>query len=90
MSANYRKLLPTFAFLATAALATSAGAAQVDCAKPSGLEQVRACQAANEGVHALRQFIQRTRGIYTLSILEFGPPAVIMAASVDDRKLRRS
>lgn len=87
---NRRKLLPTLAFLMTAALATSAGASPIDCAKPSGHEQVRACRAANDGVAALRQFLQRTRGIYVLSITQFGPPAAITVASVDDRTARRS
>jgi len=46
MNQRQHKLLPTVAFLVTAALATSAHAAQVDCTKPSGHEQLRACKAA--------------------------------------------
>jgi hypothetical protein len=88
MNERHRKLLPTFAFLVSAALATSAGAAEVDCAKPSGHEQVRACQAAKDGVDSLRQFIQRTRGIYILYIQDFNTALPVRMASADDGKVR--
>lgn len=88
MNERHGKLLPTFAFLVSAALATSAGAAQVDCAKPSGQEQARACQAAAAGVDSLRQFIQRTRGIYILYIQDFNTAVPVKMASVDNRQVR--
>jgi len=88
MNERHRKLLPTFAFLVSAALATSAGAAEVDCAKPSGQEQARACQAAKAGVDSLRQFIQRTRGIYILYIQDFDTAVPVRMASADDGKVR--
>ncbi len=90
MNERHHKLLPTFAFLVTAALATSAGASQVDCAKPSGHEQVRACQAAADGVDSLRQFIQRTRGIYILYIQDFGDAVPVRMASIDNRQVRKT
>ena len=88
MNERHRKLLPTFAFVVTAALATSAAARPVDCAQPSGREEVRACQAAAGGVDALRQFIQRTRGIYILYIQDFSAAVPVKMASVDDRQAR--
>lgn len=84
MNQRPRKILPTVAFVVTAALATSAGAAQVDCAKPSGHEQVRACAAAAGGVDSLRQFIQRTRGIYILSMVEFNENPPMKVAKLDE------
>lgn len=89
MNQRQHKLLPTVAFLVTAALATSAGAAQVDCAKPSGHEQVRACAAAAAGgVDALRQFIQRTRGIYILSMVEFNEKPPMKVAKLEEPRKR--
>jgi hypothetical protein len=88
MNERHRKLLPTFAFLASAAMATSAGAAVVDCAKPSGQEQARACHAAKAGVDSLRQFIQRTRGIYILYIQDFSTAVPVRMASADDVRVR--
>lgn len=87
MNQRHRKLLP-FAFLATAALAAPAVAAEVDCTRPSGQEQVRACQAAKGGVDSLRQFIQRTQGIYILYIQEFGNAVPAKAANADDGQAR--
>lgn len=67
-----RRLLPTFAFLVTAALATSASAALVDCARPAmGNGEAQACRAAAQGASELRQFIQRTQGIYILYMQDF-------------------
>ena len=62
------KALPAFAFL----FATYASADPVDCARPAiGTGQVQACKAADQGVDQLRQFIQRTRGIYILYMQDF-------------------
>ena len=67
-----RKLLPTFAFLVTATLASYVNAKPVDCARPAvGNGEVQACRAAAQGVSELRQFIQRTQGIYILYMLDF-------------------
>ena len=71
MNVPHRKLLPAVAFVVIGALAVPASAAPVDCARPSGHEQVRACAAAAKGVHELRQFIQRTRAVYILYIKDF-------------------
>ena len=67
-----RKLLPMSAFLVAATLASYATAKPVDCAKPAiGNGEVQACGAAAQGVSELRQFIQRTRGIYILYMQDF-------------------
>lgn len=67
-----RKLLPTFAFLVTATLASYVNAKPVDCARPAvGNGEVQACRAAAQGVSELRQFIQRTQGIYILYMPDF-------------------
>ena len=67
-----RKLLSTFAFLVTAAFAVSASAGSVNCARPAvGTGEVQACKAAAQGADQLRQFIQRTQGIYILYMQDF-------------------
>ncbi len=67
-----RKLISIPALLAAAAFATSASAAPVNCASPAvGNGENRACQAAAQGVGQLRQFIQRTQGIYILYLQDF-------------------
>lgn len=67
-----RKLLSIPACLTIAAFAMSAGAAPVNCAAPAiGNGEVQACRAAAEGVGQLRQFIQRTQGIYILYMHDF-------------------
>jgi hypothetical protein len=83
MNVPYRKVLPAVAFAVVGALAVPASAAPVDCARPSGLEQVRACAAAANGVQELRQFIQRTRGIYILYIKDFDGTVKSTAAAPD-------
>jgi hypothetical protein len=72
MNRTFRNLLSACAFLGTAAFATYASADPIDCAKPAiGTGEVQACRAASQGVDELRQFIQRTRGIYILYIQDF-------------------
>jgi hypothetical protein len=67
-----RKLLSTSALLVTAAFAMSASAAPVNCARPAmGNGEAQACQAAAQGADQLRQFIQRTQGIYILYMKDF-------------------
>ena len=66
-------------------LPAPASAAPVDCAKPSGHEEVRACAAAAKGVHELRQFIQRTRAIYILYIRDFERSVASVAAAEPDK-----
>ena len=83
MNALHRKLLPALAFVVIGALAAPTSAAPVDCAKPSGHEQQRACAAAAKGVGDLRQFIQRTRGIYILYIQDFERAVPSVAATSD-------
>ena len=66
------KLLPTFAFVAAATVATYANAGPVDCARPAiGTGEAQACKAASQSVDDLRRFIQRTQGIYILYIQDF-------------------
>lgn len=71
MSVVSRKLLSASVFVLVAAGASVASAAQVDCTRPAGKAETRACAAAVNGVAALRQFIQRTRGIYILFMPDF-------------------
>ena len=85
MNVLHRKLLPAVAFVVIGILAAPASAAPVDCAKPSGHEEVRACAAAAKGVHELRQFIQRTRGVYILYIRDFERAVTSMAAAEPDK-----
>ena len=67
-----RKLLSVPALLTVAAFAMPAGAASVNCASPAvGNGEVQACRAAAQGVDNLRQFIQRTQGIYILYMQDF-------------------
>ena len=68
MNRTVRKLLPACAFV----VATYASAGPVDCARPAiGTGEAQACKAASQGVDQLRQFIQRTQGIYILYIQDF-------------------
>ena len=72
MNRTVSKLLTACAFAVTATVATYASADPVDCAKPAiGTGQVQACRAAGQSVDELRQFIQRTRGIYILYMQDF-------------------
>ena len=81
MNVTHRKLSAAVALLALGILAAPAGAASVDCARPSGQEQMRGCAAAAKGVSELRQFLQRTRGIYILYINDFDSAVPRMAAA---------
>ena len=72
MNRMTRKLYPMAALLVTATLATYVNAKPVDCARPAvGTGEVQACRAAAQGVSELRQFIQRTQGIYILYMQDF-------------------
>ena len=81
MNVAHRKLLPAVAFVVIGTLTAPTSAAPVDCAKPSGHEEVRACAAAAKGVHELRQFIQRTRAVYVLYIKDFENAVTSVAAA---------
>lgn len=85
MNVPHRRLLPAIAFVVIGALAAPASAAPVDCAKPSGHEEVRACAAAAKGIHELRQFIQRTRAVYILYIKDFERAVPSVAAAEPDK-----
>jgi len=71
MKANSRKLVSMSVFAVVAGAAVNAYAGPVPCGKTNDLAEQRACAAAAKGVADLRQFIQRTRGIYILSIHDF-------------------
>jgi hypothetical protein len=71
MSVVSRKLICTSVFVLVAAIASGASAAPVDCAKPADRGEARACQAAAQGVAALRQFIWSRRTVYILYIWDF-------------------
>ena len=86
MYVTHRKLSSAVALVVLGVLAAPAGAASIDCARPSGQEQMRGCAAAAKGVSELRQFLQRTRGIYILYIKDFDSavPSVAAAAGKAD------
>ena len=72
MNRMTRKLYPTLALLVTVTLATYVNAKPVDCARPAvGTGEAQACRAAAQGVSELRQYIQRTQGIYILYMQDF-------------------
>ena len=83
MNVPDRRLFSAVAFVVIGGLAAPASAAPVDCLRPSGHEQERACAAAAKGVHELRQFIQRTRSVYILYIKEFEQAVTSVAAERD-------
>jgi hypothetical protein len=85
MNVVSRKLLSTSVFVLVAATASVASAAPVDCAKPPDRGEARACEAAAKGVAELRQFIQRTRAIYNLYILDFDRAVAAYAANEQQR-----
>jgi len=62
-------------FLLAAALAATLhslpAAAAVDCDAPANFIDVKACDAARQGVDALRRFVWRTRMIYALYLPDY-------------------
>lgn len=46
-------------------------ASAADCANPQGTDVARACAKAAEGATELRRFVERTQGIYHLSVYDF-------------------
>lgn len=89
MKANSRKLVSMSLFAVVAGAATHAYAGPVQCAKTNDLAEQRACAAAAKGVADLRQFIQRTRGIYILSIHDFESSVPAYVARVGDRPAQK-
>jgi len=61
--------------LAVAALSVALhglpAAAAVDCDAPANFIDVRACDAARQGIDALRRFVWRTRMIYALYLPDY-------------------
>lgn len=46
-------------------------ASAADCANPQGTDVARACAKAAQGATELRRFVERTQGIYHLSVYDF-------------------
>ncbi len=68
-------------FVATAAITASApSAAKSKCERPQGIAEQRACAGAARGFDALRAFVQRTRMIYGLYLIDFLTPEQVAAA----------
>lgn len=59
--------------LLTAAFAPTVVAAKHRCDNPSGIADTRACAKAAEGRDALRNFVVRTRMIYSLYYWDYAP-----------------
>ena len=85
MNPNNRNLLAAFALLAAAA-AAPAHAGAVDCAKPKDRGEARGCQAAAQGVDALRQFVHRSRAVYNLYVLDFASAVPLRVATETDKR----
>lgn len=85
MNSIGRKLVCTSAFALLAGLVAPAHAEQVMCGKTNDIGEKRACAAAAVGVADLRQFIQRTRGIYVLRIQDFEGTVPAYVARRDDK-----
>ena len=71
MSRNFSRNAFCSLFVAAATMTTPVGAAPVDCAAPRGIEQQRACKAAQAGVDSLRRFSERTRMIYQIHVHDY-------------------
>ena len=72
MNRTTRKLHATLAIVVIGTFSAFVHAKPVDCARPAvGTGEVQACRAAAQGVSELRQFIQRTQGIYILYMQDF-------------------
>lgn len=85
MKATSRKLVCTSAFALLAGAVAPAHADQVLCGKTNDIGEKRACAAAAQGVADLRQFIQRTRGIYILRMQDFEGTVPAYVARRDDK-----
>jgi hypothetical protein len=86
MNPTTRNLLAAFA-LVTAATAAPAHAGAVDCAKPKDRGEARGCEAAVQGVDALRQFVHRSRAVYNLYIMDFASAVPVKVATEDKRPM---
>ena len=88
MNVVSRKLLCTSAFALLAGAAATANAAPIDCTRTNELGERRACEAAAKGVADLRQFIQRTRGVYILYMRDFEGAVPAQTASAQERPVQ--
>jgi len=67
-----RKFIPILAATAlSAVLHASPSAAAVDCDAPASFIDAKACDAARQGLEALRRFVWRTRMIYALYLPDY-------------------
>ncbi len=87
MNTANRSILCTSALAFLVGAAVPASAAPVDCAKAGLLGDKRACEAAARGAADLRQFVQRTRGVYILSIRDFEAAVPASSASLQERPI---
>jgi hypothetical protein len=84
---NHRALLSAAAAALLAIVAAPPALAAVDCSAPRGIDQQRACKAAEEGVDSLRRFSERTRNIYQIYVHDY-TPAIAPRAAKDDARIK--
>ena len=86
---NRSMRIPLIALFASIVVATTfvPPAHAANCANPQGIGEARACEKAAQGAAELRRFVDRTRGIYALSVWDFraSPQPVAYAPPCDDR-----
>ena len=68
-------------------VALPAQAAPVDCGAPRDFVERRACQAASQGVEALRRYAERTRNMHNIYLNDY---ARAVAASAPTRAAEAS
>jgi len=81
-----KRAMPALA-VAVLTLASVPAFAGVDCAKPQGVGEVRACA---QGADELRHFIARTQPIYLLSYRDFTEQAPAATAKADNVKVAKN
>jgi len=84
-----KRAMPALA-VAVLTLASVPAFAGVDCAKPQGVGEVRACAKATQGADELRHFIARTQPIYLLSYRDFTEQAPAATAKADNVKVAKN
>jgi hypothetical protein len=85
---NHRALRSAAAAALLAIVATPPALAAVDCGAPRGIDQQRACKAAEEGVDSLRRFSERTRNIYQIYVHDYTAAIAPRAGTNDDARIK--
>jgi hypothetical protein len=85
---NHRALLAAAAAALLAIVATPPALAAVDCSAPRGIDQQRACKAAEESFDSLRRFSERTRNIYQIYVHDYTAAIAPRVATKDDAPIK--